>query len=254
VTGGCQKFYDYWRDSSNKSKFRHEFPYPLSLEIDREGKSSFPLPLPKTSRTQILVTEAYEKMFHHLLLIRVGEGGIRTDEDGIRMDEDVSCKGAIITGQSGIGTSLIKFLPHASTHQCVGSPGKTTFLGFLLVQLLSLGQVVLLCDSDEALLFYHGQVYSRSAKDAFRDLPTNREYFPVWTLIEADRMKDGPSISLNFDIWAIQASSLHPNRYKSWRKQTGAALLGMPLWSKRELKEGCVFNFPGPAMSIGTCH
>ena len=61
----------------------------------------------------ILVTEAYEKMFHHLLLLR---GEDRRDHGG-----------AVITGQPGIGTSLTGSPPHASTHQGIYSPGKTTF-------------------------------------------------------------------------------------------------------------------------------
>jgi len=71
------------------------------------------------------------------------------------------------------------------------------------VQLLSLDQVVLLCDSDDALLFYHGQVYSRPVKDAFKDLPVNRGYSPMWTPIDADYLEDGPSTKRRFNIWAI---------------------------------------------------
>jgi len=239
VTGGCQEFYEHWRGDANKSKFLHKFPYKLSLEIDRTGNPPVvPLPLPTESGSRIIVTESYEKMFHHLLLIRTRDLGNR--------------KGAVITGQPGIGASLARFLLRAPTHQCVGSSGKTTFLGFLVVRLLSLNQVVLLCDSDDAVLFYQGQVYTRPAKDAFKDLPVNRGYFPVWTPIDADSMTGGPSVKRRYDIWAVQASSPHPDRYKSWRKQTGAALLGMSLWDLRELLKGCVFSFPAPATSIRT--
>jgi len=58
--------------------------------MDRRAKPFFPIPY--QSGSQILVTESYERMFHHLLLLR-------RDDEGSR-------KGAVITGQPGIGTPL----------------------------------------------------------------------------------------------------------------------------------------------------
>jgi len=128
---------------------------------------------------------------------------------------------------------------------------------FLLVRLLSLDQPVLLRSIDTALLFYHGTVYSRPAEDAFKnlpgvqdDLPEDEEYFPVWALID-EGSKDGPAISRSMNIWPIQASSPLPDRYKSWRKKTGASLLGMPLWNMTELNKGYVLSSLVLSKSIG---
>ena len=241
VTGGAQKFYDHWRNDNSKSKFLDEFPYQLSLGINQRDRYSIPISV--ESRGKILVLESYERMFHHLLLLRKGDKGSR--------------QGVVITGQPGIGVCLNGFLPYASIHQCIRSPGKTTFLSFLLARLISLKQVVLLRSSDSGLLFYHGQVYSRPAANSFTDLPIGHMnlpedwYFPIWTLLDVDGSQAAPFITRGMNVWPIQASSPQPNRYASWRKQTGAALLGMPLWNMRELMEGYVFNFPVLATSMG---
>ena len=91
VDDGYQKFYDYWRGDFDKSKFLQEFPYTLLLGMDKDDRPFFPLP--DQSWDQIVVTEAYEKMYHDLLLMRTIDKG--------------SHKGAAITGQPGIGTPLI---------------------------------------------------------------------------------------------------------------------------------------------------
>jgi len=61
----------------------------------------------------------------------------------------------------------------------IRSPGKTMFLKFMLAWLISANQVVVLCDSYEAHLFYHGQVYSRQAEAGFKGLPRQKGYYPV---------------------------------------------------------------------------
>ena len=246
MAGGCQKFYKHWRGGSNESEFhRSEFPYPLSLGTDGSDGQFLPIPIPTKPGSPILVTESYEKMFHHLLLLREGDSG--------------DSKGAVIIGQPGIGASLTGLLPRASTHQCIPSPGKTTFLIYLLARLLSLDQPSLVCDNQLGYLFYQGLVYSRPAYDAFfnlpyrqPDLPGSEEYFPVWAMIDNDTAKTEPPISPRLNLWAIQASSPQPYRYQSWKKQNGAAGLGLPPWDEDELVDGCVFGFPVPATSIGT--
>jgi len=103
VTSGCQKFYDHWRGNFNKSEFLQQFPYPLSLEIDRTEDGAFiPLPLPTESGSQILVTESYEKNVPSPVAYPQSERGSR--------------KGAVITGQPEIGVSLAGFTLHALIH------------------------------------------------------------------------------------------------------------------------------------------
>jgi len=78
VDDGYQKFYDYWRGDFDKSKFLQEFPYTLSLGMDKDDRPFFPLP--DQSWDQIVVTEAYEKMYGCLCapLIREATKGLRS--------------------------------------------------------------------------------------------------------------------------------------------------------------------------------
>jgi len=114
----------------------------------------------------------------------------------------------------------------------------------MLARLISDRQVVLLCDTSAVFLFFHGKVYSRPTQCGFRDLPKRKgaPYCPIWALIDVDFLNEGPPITDSNNIWPILASSPNPIRWKSWRKQTGAVLLGMPLWEMDELMEGYVFS------------
>jgi len=114
----------------------------------------------------------------------------------------------------------------------------------MLARLISLHQVVLLCTSDDVHLFYCGQVYFRPTVSGFRGLPRHEwiEYCPIWALFDVDFKDHGPPIAAESNIWPIQASSPNPIRWKAWSKQTGAALLGMPLWNMDELMGGYVFS------------
>lgn len=81
-------FYKYWKDKSHASEILHEFPYALSLGV--EGINAIPF-LPaenQASSPHILVTRAYDDMFHRLLRLRRYETGLT---------------GAVIVGQPGIG-------------------------------------------------------------------------------------------------------------------------------------------------------
>jgi len=134
--------------------------------------------------------------------------------------------------------------PHATTQRRICFPGKTIFLIFMLVRLISARQVVLLCDHFVVYLFYRGKVYSQSGVSCFDGLPTRQQarYCPIWALIDVDFQEQGPSIRRSSNIWPIQASPPGPARWRSWSKQNGAPLLGMPLWNTEELVEGYVFG------------
>ena len=113
----------------------------------------------------------------------------------------------------------------------------------MLARLISAGQAVLLCGSFNIYLFYQGQVYMRLTQFGIDDLPIRREkYCPVWALIDVDFNDRGAPLDSTSNAWPIQASSPNPIRWKSWRKQYGAAELGMPLWNKKELMAGYVFS------------
>jgi len=128
----------------------------------------------------------------------------------------------------------------SAAYRSICSPGKTTFLKFLLTRLLVARQVVLLVDNTEAYLFYHGTVYYRSTPVGRQGLPipTPKSYRPVWALMDVDHGDTNPFVSGNLEMWPIQVSSPNPGRWNKWRKQLGAALLGMPLWNTQDLMKG----------------
>ena len=140
---------------------------------------------------------------------------------------------------------------HTMTYWSIRSPGKTTFLMFMLARLISAHQVVLLCDNSELHLFYRGQVYYQST-ESYITLPQSP--YPIWSLIDVDFQDRGPpcDITGNLDVWPIQTSSPKPVRWQCWSKQIDAAILGMPLWTMEELIEGYVFSlFPLSAIDPG---
>jgi len=99
VANEYQQFYQYWSDSSTSSKrFLNKFPYKLSLGVNSRGTPLLPFLSYSTSGNQIVVTEAYDKMFHRLMALREEDKGDR--------------KGAVLTGQPGTGASL-RLDPHA---------------------------------------------------------------------------------------------------------------------------------------------
>ena len=133
--------------------------------------------------------------------------------------------------------------PCATTDQRARSPGKTKFLSFLLPQLLSVRQVILLYNTTETYLFYRGQAYSRPTGFGLKYFPTRaikRYYCPIWALIDMDCTGRRPPINKSLNIWPIQASSPNPARWKLWKKQYNATLFGMPLWTMEELIAGYV--------------
>ena len=97
MTDGYQKFYEHWDKRSSSSRFRTPFPYELSLgarKLPPGAYSKAPAFLPfrndGMSGDKILVTKSYDRMFYRLLDIRKKRWG----------------RGAVITGQPGIGGSL----------------------------------------------------------------------------------------------------------------------------------------------------
>jgi hypothetical protein len=133
--------------------------------------------------------------------------------------------------------------PVSLNHQiftlCSPSPahplGKSTFLKFLLARLISARQVVVLGDKTEIHLFYNGNVYKKN--HYINELPTlsrDKRVQNVWTLIDGDGMTNVP-FGMSVKIWPILATSPQPQRWKSWYKQLGAPIWGMPKWNVDEL-------------------
>ena len=104
-----------------------------------------------------------------------------------------------------------------NTSPAICSAGKTIFLKFLLVRLISAHQVVLLCDSGDAWLFYNGRVYLQLVRSGFKNLPRYKpsSYRPVWTLVDVDFKITEPPVK-NSNVWPIQSSPPDSIRWKSW--------------------------------------
>src|ERR1700733_12149152 len=117
------------------------------------------------------------------------------------------------------------------THQSIRFPGKSVFQNFMLAQLISAQQVVILFTSPQVYLFYQGQVYLRPATSNVDYLPCHTdadEPWPIWTLIEVDYDEGGPPIEHNLDLWPIQTSSPAPICFELWKREYRASLFGMP--------------------------
>ena len=91
MTGKYQRFYERWRESSSSSRFINTFPYKLPLGMDPIGTALVPFGPLATSGAQILITKAYDNMFHRILCLRAIDNGTN--------------RGAVITGQPGVGVS-----------------------------------------------------------------------------------------------------------------------------------------------------
>jgi hypothetical protein len=99
----------YWLSKSaepTESIFGSTFPYKLPLGADTDNISPLPFLPNSVCGNQILVTRAYDDMFHRLLRLRMNDKG--------------DTKGAVLTGQPGIGMSP-RFDPH-SVRQLTGAP------------------------------------------------------------------------------------------------------------------------------------
>ena len=134
--------------------------------------------------------------------------------------------------------------PRVATHRYFCPQGKTTFLKFLLVWLLSAHQVTILCDVRSTYLFYHGVVYTRPTASGFVNIPEHKTsgYYPIWAPIDMAFLKKEPPVCDDSTIWPVQASSPNPIRWEMWLKQLNGSLLGMPRWNRKDLAEGYVFN------------
>ena len=230
--------YKHWRGSPNDPNFSLEFPYLLP---DNENLGAPPVFRPRINmENQILVTRAYDVMFHRLLTHR------------ILFKKSIT--GALITGQPGIG-AFPSSDPVRQTHHRTHAAGKTTFLNFMFARLVSAQQVLLIYNVIGIHLFYRGGVYRRPATSRFKHLPRHKtgEYWPIWALIDMDGLTGEPPLSTGEKgVWPIQAASPDPAQYKKWVKYFRAAVIGMPRWSEEELLKGYVLSlFLVPAADAG---
>ena len=225
MTDEYREFYEHWRKSS-VVHFPETFPSELHLKLGKNHQLPLNHSIPEG---RIIVTKAFDDMFHRILRLRARDTG--------------SQKGVVLTGQPGIGVSMTGSSPCTITHRHITFPGKTIFLYYMLVRLISARQPVLLYTSTTTIFFYRGEVYRQTTENHFWSIPIYQGgYFPLWALIDIDSRLEPPPIEGGSRVWPIQSSSPDPIRWYRWRSQTGAALLGMHLWTMEELIQGCVFT------------
>lgn len=116
----------------------------------------------------------------------------------------------------------------------------------MLICLITLRKTVVFRVEMETRLFYQNEVYTLPPLYNLRPL-ANHINDVVWCLIDNDPEKTCPPnnlvVACNY-LFPIQVSSPNRNRYDVWTKQCTATILGMPLWSKKDLEAGRVIALP----------
>jgi hypothetical protein len=152
--------------------------------------------------------------------------------------------GIILSGQPGIGKFINISSVSPSSLQLETFVGKTLFIWFLLVRLLSMKQVVVLHiagggPTGGPILFYHNAVYTTSPAVGGSALPVPRTGLKrptfIWSLFDLKR-GDHPPLALYPQCFPVQAPSPNPERYSEWRKVRNPFFTYFPLWSRDELR------------------
>ncbi|KAI0748628.1 hypothetical protein C8Q80DRAFT_1271009 [Daedaleopsis nitida] len=172
-----QGFFNHWH--GRPFPVESVLPYELDLGTDEHGDPLLPFRPYDTSRGAIVARKIYSLLYERILLCRPWK------------------RGAVITGQPGVG--------------------KSTFLKYMLARLVSERQVVIFYTATHVILFYKDQ----------------GEAYHAWTLLDVET--GTPHIYPSCDVWPIQVSSPDPTLWNGWRNTFGAPLWGMDLWTVEEL-------------------
>ena len=119
--------------------------------------------------------------------------------------------------------------------------GKTTWLYFMFIYLVTRGEPVAFYKRGTTRVFHQGNVYKTQVE---REFPRGQA---PWCLIDSDLRNNTPPeyiIDSQSVVYPVQASSPNPTRYKSWVKQRSAKILGMRLWSEDDILKGCAPVLP----------
>lgn len=119
--------------------------------------------------------------------------------------------------------------------------GKRVFLFYLLVRLLQRRQVILFTlATGESFLFHNNGVYRADRTPSLHNLPIPEvgSHVFIWSLFEARTEEVALSAALGSIRFPVQVASPRPQCYSRWRKERGARLTGLPLWTPEELRRG----------------
>ena len=125
--------------------------------------------------------------------------------------------------------------------------GKTTFLFYLLVQLLQRGQVVLFSRNGvELFLFYYHKVYRTTVtmldslestlRLPHRKLSSSNTF--IWSLFDVKKPTEPEELLVQRPCLPVQTAPSDPSRYKQWEKHQVPLLTGLALWTRVELTQG----------------
>ncbi|RDB20043.1 hypothetical protein Hypma_013107 [Hypsizygus marmoreus] len=198
----CQEFLRHFRNPT--TAVAAEPPvFPYTLPFP---SSLDPLGVLRDSGDKLLVRESYHRLFKRVCGLR----------------ESFPTSGVVVTGQPGIG--------------------KTTWLYYILVQLLRELEVVILATRGLIIVFYHDGVYHLvNTSVSWLDLPRPSGLLrrPIWCLIDPDKeVKEPPAALTAPSIFPVEAASLNAGRYSAWMKQREGRMWALPLWSHEELQAG----------------
>ncbi|KAN0102505.1 hypothetical protein V8E52_011877, partial [Russula decolorans] len=196
-----KRFGDYWRKQDADKTCNH---CSITFSYEERGRKDpqYCLPLVPETNNKIIVRECYKDLYNYIFTLR---GHKYT--------------GLILTGQPGTG--------------------KTLWLSYALVRLLTENETVAYHSSAGTFLFFENSVYSRISGLTTEFPPAKSA---VFCLIDSDLgpvdigfMTDRTVVNKTFPVVA----SPMPSHYGPWRKQRVSVPMElMPLWSRDELKEG----------------
>ena len=167
-----------------------------------------------------LVLDAYRTFLRKLLHYQ------QLDPDGA----------VVLTGQRGTGQSIS---PRPWAALTVLLSGKTTWLWFLLVALLSNGDDVIFSSGERFRLFHGERVYITTNPLKIPSSSKAPER-PLWCLIDADFQLHTPVslIAGNGARFPILACPPSGEWYRAWFDQRLPVVWGMPLWNQQDLLAG----------------
>ncbi|KDR66585.1 hypothetical protein GALMADRAFT_80659 [Galerina marginata CBS 339.88] len=229
--------------SKNWQLFRAKWYGAAATSIPSAGTSLSLEPLSRLNPDgpSILVRESYGTTFDHVWACAMSSMGYH---------------GAIVTGQSGTG--------------------KTVFLFYLLVRLLQLKQPVLFSLNEHRLhLFYHDKVYKASTAAVENvelewGLPCPKvlrpdSYVFLWSLFDTRLQHPPKSLLTQYPCLPVQTvSGVDPIQYRSWEEERMPLFVGLPLWTREELRKGLSYQneyhylldelckaYPNPPSNLG---
>lgn len=177
------------------------------------------LRIPFYTRRELLVPESFRELFR-----RVWNVGMNFPESGV-----------LLSGQSGTGLSG-SCLIHMWLRS-YSALGKTAWLWFMLVCLITKGETVAFVMCDIIHLFHGDRVYLSVVS-----VPTFPEVDNVWCLLDHYGNHRSPTalVRSRSGLFPVLACSPTWKSYDGWIGGRPVLVFGMPLWSASDIYNGCV--------------